>query len=110
MLDELKVTFLVRHGKQIRRREVDLMSVGDGLLDLKILYWDEAVMKAPADRPGVRFTPIDAQYASVKPRMGWRDCRGAERLFAIFDRYYLRWHGLDNGWRESLAALRDARC
>ncbi|MGD8396183.1 MAG: hypothetical protein PVF43_11990 [Candidatus Eiseniibacteriota bacterium] len=110
LLDERRVHFVVLQRPPARWRDVDLVSVGDGLLTLKILYWDPALMAALRHRPGVRFLPIADQLASVHSRLDRADCETARRLFAMIDRYYLRWHAVETGQRAALEALVERRC
>lgn len=109
-LDVNRVDFLVMHSPPQDRAAIDVVSIDDGRLYLLVLHWNEAVMDRLADRPGVRFVPIDEQLGRVERRLREGSCEQATRAFDRLDHHYLRWHERGSGLRGRLRQRLQQRC
>lgn len=110
LLDREKVAFVVMQARPTRSNVVDIVSIENGLLYLRILYWDAEVMAQLRERPGVRFLSIEAALWGVRQKLRRGSCDDARWALYRVDQYYLRWHAPDSDERRELHALADERC
>jgi hypothetical protein len=104
------VTFLVLQRPPPHKRDFDVVSVGDDLLYLVILRYDEALMDALLSRPGVRGVPVPQALDGLEAQIAGATCVRARSLVDRMDKMYLRHVPTGPQRLEELGRLVHTRC
>jgi hypothetical protein len=89
---------------------VDKMSVGGGMVQLGVLFYDEPIMQALARRPGVALVPIGAVLEQAKQDVRTATCSDAKGMLAYLDSFYFRWTPGAAPHRSAFARSTEERC